>query len=545
MKNRLITAVFCVYMAIMSVSASAMQMSQSGEKTVVLTGNIGEGNKQIALDVYKYGITSEDIEEIRNDEGNFLDVWITNQQTVSDSDGNYGFEFDVLLNSGKYTAYIYAEGIESEPYTFVFVSDEEYREIAKTIKKKTVGEIADILGDSKCYILGITEEAVESTDADVLAQIIYNVIGETEFDENNRDELWALIDKAYFVNTLNDKKEENIFNKDIKITNFDDSGIKDYYKKDFVTEAIEKNITRRLSGQGFKSYSEYKDELVQAFVLAVVEDAESVLYIEEIMEAFESETGINIGKNIPESVWNKLSGKTFNDFDELSEAFNKYVDVGNDISSSGSVSTGSSKKTKPIVSESVLPTQNINIQEAVLSTEIFDDISDVQWAKEAIIALAEKKIINGVGNNKFNPNANVTREQCVKIIVNTFIPSAQKVSIGFKDVLSDAWYYEYIQKAYGATIVSGYSNEIFGVGQAVTRQDMCVMIYNALASEDTSFEGTIQKFADDAEISDYAKTAVYALKECGAVSGMGENQFNPRGYATRAEMAKIIFSLIK
>ena len=47
-------------------------------------------------------------------------------------------------------------------------------------------------------------------------------------------------------------------------------------------------------------------------------------------------------------------------------------------------------------------------------------------------------------------------------------------------------------------------------------------------------------FSDDATISDYAKEAVYALKNSGAVSGYGENDFRPLGNATRAEAAAMI-----
>ena len=556
MRKKLIAVIFGICVAIISGSASAMQMTQSGDKTVCLTGNIGEANKQIALDVYKYGITSEDIDTIQKEDGELLDVWVTNQQTVSDSDGNYKFEFDVALNSGKYTAHIYAEGITKEPYTFVFVSNEEYKELAKNIKTETADDIADILNDkNKCYILGISEEETQNIDTEKLADIIYNTISETNFDENNRDALWNLTDKAYFVELLNENKTENIFNGDIKITTLDDSGIKDWYGKAFVTEDIQKNFTRRLSGQGFKKYSEYKNKIVQAFVLAVVEDAESVLYIEETLKAFENEIGINIYDSTPESVWNKLSGNNYNNFGELSAAYKKYVDDGDDISSSGGGSPsgggnssggGSSIKVQPIISDMRLPVDNTD--KVTLPIEIFDDISSVDWAKEAIIELAEKKIIDGIGNNKFNPYGNVTREQCVKIVVNAFTPSAEKANIGFKDVSDSAWYYEYIQKAYSEKIVSGYSDDVFGIGSNVTRQDMCVMIYNAAIAGGISLNAEYssgESFIDDAMISDYAKTAVYALKEFGAVSGMGENQFNPHGYATRAEMAKIAYSLIK
>ena len=59
------------------------------------------------------------------------------------------------------------------------------------------------------------------------------------------------------------------------------------------------------------------------------------------------------------------------------------------------------------------------------------------------------------------------------------------------------------------------------------------------------FTTDAESFADDDQIADYAKEAVYALKNAGAVSGMTETEFSPQAGATRAQAAKIIYSLIK
>ena len=52
-------------------------------------------------------------------------------------------------------------------------------------------------------------------------------------------------------------------------------------------------------------------------------------------------------------------------------------------------------------------------------------------------------------------------------------------------------------------------------------------------------------FDDDADISEYARTAVYVMKETGIVNGTGDNLFSPRANATRAMAAKIIYGLVK
>lgn len=68
------------------------------------------------------------------------------------------------------------------------------------------------------------------------------------------------------------------------------------------------------------------------------------------------------------------------------------------------------------------------------------------------------------------------------------------------------------------------------------------MVYNAIGDK-LSKNNSGEAFADDASIADYAKTAVYLLKENGVINGRGENTFAPNGTATRAEAAKIIYTL--
>ena len=52
-------------------------------------------------------------------------------------------------------------------------------------------------------------------------------------------------------------------------------------------------------------------------------------------------------------------------------------------------------------------------------------------------------------------------------------------------------------------------------------------------------------FADDANISDYAKEAVYALKAMGVVEGVGNNEFMPKGTVTKAQAAKMVYHIVK
>ena len=50
------------------------------------------------------------------------------------------------------------------------------------------------------------------------------------------------------------------------------------------------------------------------------------------------------------------------------------------------------------------------------------------------------------------------------------------------------WYYGYVSGAYAAAgIIKGFDDGTFGVGLNITRQDMSVMIYNALKYRNLSY----------------------------------------------------------
>ena len=174
----------------------------------------------------------------------------------------------------------------------------------------------------------------------------------------------------------------------------------------------------------------------------------------------------------------------------------------------------------------------------------FNDIGDVAWAEVAINALSKKNIINGVGNGKFEPNATVTREQFVKMLVLAFEFPMEFSDAPFDDVTAADWFYHYVHTAYKNGIVQDASS--FGVGRAITRAEMAAMCYRtAQASEMSLDDSAGLDFADSSSIPDYAKEAVAALSKSGIINGVGENTFAPDDSSSRAQAAKIIYGILQ
>ena len=83
------------------------------------------------------------------------------------------------------------------------------------------------------------------------------------------------------------------------------------------------------------------------------------------------------------------------------------------------------------------------------------------------------------------------------------------------------------------------SNELkklIEIGEVDITQKILLSIFNG----NTTDAG----FADSALFGDYARDAISALYNCGAINGVGSNQFDPIGNATRAQAAKIVFGVL-
>ena len=177
---------------------------------------------------------------------------------------------------------------------------------------------------------------------------------------------------------------------------------------------------------------------------------------------------------------------------------------------------------------------------------IYSDMSLSPWAADAIVYLADKKIVNGYTDGTFKPTSPITRAEFTKIVVEAFYGiSAYEFENQFTDVQVDAWYAPYVNKAYEEGIVSGTGNGEFCPNDTITRQDMAVILYNAVRKHNLVTEVTDYKaFGDDSTISDYAKSAVYTLKDNGIISGVGEDTFSPLANADRASACQMLYTLM-
>ncbi len=164
--------------------------------------------------------------------------------------------------------------------------------------------------------------------------------------------------------------------------------------------------------------------------------------------------------------------------------------------------------------------------------------SDTQghWAEGVIDKWSAAGVVNGYSDGTFKPDNNITRAELAKVI-STARQYTASADINFSDVSADDWYAADLGKCVAAGVIGGYEDGTFKPDNNVTREEAAAMFQRAYQ---VNAHG-LSTFADSAEISSWAETAVSALVGAGVINGYPEdNTFRPAASITRAEVVKVL-----
>lgn len=178
---------------------------------------------------------------------------------------------------------------------------------------------------------------------------------------------------------------------------------------------------------------------------------------------------------------------------------------------------------------------------------LYGDVHNDFWAREAIEYLADKGILSGYEDGSFKPDNSISRGEFAKIM--SCLPDVKyspKLSTNFLDVEDDAWYSEAVYKVAELGIMSGDTEGYFMPDSPITREDAAAVIERGKMVWGKVLTPVREKaeFKDYAEISDYAKRSVEVLYMAGIVNGAADGSFNPKSEITRAEAAAMIYRFI-
>lgn len=215
----------------------------------------------------------------------------------------------------------------------------------------------------------------------------------------------------------------------------------------------------------------------------------------------------------------------------------------------GSGKTVSTVKKSDTVYTFTMPASAVNVGVSyVKATETpsetkFNDVSANDWFASAVDYVTGKGMMNGTADNTFSPKANTTRGMVVTVLYRLENqPSTSAAS--FTDVASGAYYANAVAWANANGIVSGYGSGKFGPNDKVTREQLAAILYryaqykkyDVSVGEDTN----ILSYNDAKSISSYAIPAIQWACGAGVVTGKSGSKLDPKGYATRAEVAAML-----
>lgn len=171
----------------------------------------------------------------------------------------------------------------------------------------------------------------------------------------------------------------------------------------------------------------------------------------------------------------------------------------------------------------------------------FNDVSANDWFASAVDYVTGKGMMNGTADNTFSPKAHTTRGMVVTVLYRLENqPSTSAAS--FTDVASGAYYANAVAWANANGIVSGYGSGKFGPNDKVTREQLAAILYRYAQYKkyDVSGAKSLDGYTDAQSVSSYAVPALQWANAAGIVTGKSGSKLDPKGNATRAEVAAML-----
>lgn len=184
---------------------------------------------------------------------------------------------------------------------------------------------------------------------------------------------------------------------------------------------------------------------------------------------------------------------------------------------------------------------NFSISVGVERVLNFWDVFVADWFADDVKYAVEKGIMSGTSATTFSPNDSATRAQFATILYR--LAGSPSVSgHSFSDVKAGEWYANAVEWAYQNGIVNGTGGGKFSPNGNVTREQLAVMFYRYAKAQnyDVSNRADLSEFTDLKEVSGDMTDALSWANAVGLITGTTGTTMNPKGNATRAQMAVIL-----
>ena len=511
---------------------------EDGYVRVIVSGSILSGSEDKTVDFY---VDKADNPFVHADQ----------KQTGEGGEYKFSARINPSLGGGVFKYTVKADGEIAESGEFKIADMDKAAEIAEKIRlSQSAAEVKAALdGFDPCLDVPLYDKASKN--------VIYSGLYNDREKITSVKSLYEKLTEYTVLSAINDGADGIISGGRLMymdIIGADEETTEAYEKK--LTDKGRSNVNSEIVKNNYERLGACADDLKLLVLVNMITNADGVSYddAEKIIQSYGEKIGINIleynGSKSKNDIKMRLLNSGAKNPSELKAAYESavkyYSGKGGSSSGGGSGSSSGGSKSGAYVPQVADKAAGGSSED---NAAPFSDMTGYEWAQEAVSALKDKKVINGRSEESFAPSENITREEFVKTVMLALglCKDDEKAdNAHFADVPPDAWFAGYVYKAEALAVINGISENEFGAGRQITRQDMAAIAFRALrltkAQLDTNADA--EAFSDQSMVSDYADLAVRVFKKCGLLNGYPDGSFSPYGAATRAETAQFIWKLI-
>ena len=183
----------------------------------------------------------------------------------------------------------------------------------------------------------------------------------------------------------------------------------------------------------------------------------------------------------------------------------------------------------------------------VANKKTFKDVKNSDWFAGAVDFASSHELFKGVSDTEFAPKSNMTRAMLVTVLYRLEDEPKAAKKTSFSDVPGDTWYTEAVAWAAGEGIVLGVGDDRFAPNDNITREQIATILYRYAQKIglDTSAKGDLNRFKDGKDVSSWAKDAMLWAEKVGLFQGDDNGNLSPGSNATRAEVSTLLERFVK
>ena len=173
----------------------------------------------------------------------------------------------------------------------------------------------------------------------------------------------------------------------------------------------------------------------------------------------------------------------------------------------------------------------------VFAETAFTDVEESDWFADAVNWAVDNKITQGTSSTTFSPNDSCTRGQVVTFLWRSAGEPTVDTDSSFSDVEENAYYADAVTWAVQNEITQGVGNNRFDPDATCTRGQIVTFLWRFKGEPDTS---TDSGFSDVSPSQYYAAPVTWAVQN-EITQGVGNNQFAPNNTCTRGQIVTFLY----